>query len=156
MTVNLKSMFLVSKRAIPELRRRGGGAIVLVSSVQGFATQKGVAAYSTSKAAINGLARAMAVDHAHEGIRVNAVNPASVDTPMLRRSADLFKAEKSQEAMLAAWGGMHPLGRVVRPEEVAELIAFLVSERSSFVTGGEYKIDGGLCTQLAVVLPEVD
>lgn len=156
MTINLKGMFLVGKAAIPELRKRGGGAIVLVSSVQGFATQKGVAAYSTSKAAINGLARAMALDHAHENIRVNAVCPASVETPMLRRSADLFKGTKTPEAMLRAWGGMHPLGRIAQPEEVAELIAFLVSERASFVTGGEYKVDGGMMAQLGVFLPEVE
>jgi NAD(P)-dependent dehydrogenase (short-subunit alcohol dehydrogenase family) len=154
MSVNLKSMFLVSRAAIPEMRKRDGGAIVLVSSVQGFATQKGVAAYSTSKAAINGLARAMALDHAAEGIRVNAVCPASVDTPMLRWSADLFKGTRSREAILRSWGGMHPVGRIGEPEEVAELIAFLLSERAAFVTGGEYKIDGGMMAQLGVALPE--
>ncbi len=156
MAINLKSMYLCAREAIPRMRERGGGAIVNVSSVQAFATQKGVAAYSTSKAAINGLTRAMALDHAAEGIRVNAVCPASVDTPMLRWSADLFKGQGSQQAMLDAWGKMHPLGRIAQPEEVAELIAFLVSNRARFVTGGEYKIDGGMCTQLGVHLPAVD
>ncbi len=144
MTINLKSMYLCAREAIPRMRERGGGAIVNVSSVQAFATQKGVAAYGTSKAAINGLTRSMALDHAEENIRVNVVCPASVDTPMLRWSADLFKGEGSQQRMLDAWGGMHPLGRIAQPEEVAELIAFLASDRAAFITGGEYKIDGGM------------
>lgn len=154
MNINLKSMYLASRLAIPVMRRRGGGAIVLVSSVQGLASQKTVAAYSTSKAAINGLARAMAVDHAAEGIRVNAVCPASVETPMLHDAADLFKGASTAAATLAAWGGMHPIGRVGQPEEIAELIAFLAGPRASFMTGGEYKIDGGMMAELGVVLPE--
>ncbi len=154
MNINLKGMYLTSREAIPEMRKRGGGVIVNVSSVQGFATQKGVAAYSTSKAAINGLTRAMAVDHAAENIRVVAVCPASVETPMLRGSADLFRGESTQRQMLDTWGKMHPIGRVGRPEEVAELIAFLAGPQASFITGGEYKIDGGMMAALGVLLPE--
>ncbi|MDQ3514564.1 MAG: SDR family oxidoreductase, partial [Chloroflexota bacterium] len=100
-----------------------------------------------------GLTRAMALDHAAEGIRVNVVCPGSVDTPMLRHSADLFRGEKTREETLSEWGRMHPLGRIARPEEIAELIAFLASDRASFVTGGEYKVDGGLMTRIAVSLP---
>lgn len=154
MDVNLKGMFLVSKHAIPELRRRGGGAIVNVSSVQGLAPQKGVAAYSTSKAAINGLTRAMAVDHAAENIRVVAVCPASVRTPMLEASADRFKGDAGRSGMLDDWGRMHPIGRIGRPEEVAELIAFLAGPKAGFITGGEYTIDGGMMAALGVTLPE--
>ncbi len=154
MTINLKSMFLLSRRAIPLMRERGRGVIVNVSSVQAFATQKGVAAYSTSKAAINGLTRAMALDHAAEGIRVVAVCPASVETPMLARSAELFKGEGTPEQALAAWGKMHPVGRIGRPEEVAELIAFLAGPKAAFITGGELKIDGGMMAALGVTLPE--
>ena len=153
--VNLKGIYLASKYAIPRMKVRGGGAIVNLSSVQAFASQKGVAAYTASKGAINALTRAMALDHAEENIRVNAVCPASVDTPMLRWSADLFSAEnKSVEETVAEWGRMHPLGRVARAEEVAEVIAFLASERASFVTGGEYKVDGGMLAALGVRLPE--
>jgi NAD(P)-dependent dehydrogenase (short-subunit alcohol dehydrogenase family) len=152
--VNLKGIYLASKHAIPEMRERGGGAVVNLSSVQAFASQKGVAAYTASKGAINALTRAMALDHAEENIRVNAVCPASVDTPMLRWSADLFKGEKSIEETVADWGKMHPLGRVARVEEVAEVIAFLASEKASFVTGGEYKVDGGMLAALGVRLPE--
>ncbi len=151
--VNLKGIYLASKHAIPQMRERGGGAIVNLSSVQAFASQKGVAAYTASKGAINALTRAMALDHAEENIRVNAVCPASVDTPMLRWSADLFKGEKSVEETVAEWGKMHPVGRVARAEEVAEVIAFLASPRSSFVTGGEYKVDGGMLAALGVHLP---
>lgn len=152
--VNLKGIYLASRHAIPQMRKRGGGAIVNLSSVQAFASQRGVAAYTASKGAINALTRAMALDHAQENIRVNAVCPASVDTPMLRWSANLFKGDKSVEETLEEWGRMHPLGRVARAEEVAEVIAFLASPGSSFVTGGEYKVDGGMLAALGVRLPE--
>ena len=151
---NLKGVYLASRYAIPEMRKRGGGAIVNLSSVQAFASQTGVAAYTASKGGINALTRAMALDHAGENIRVNAVCPASVDTPMLRWSADLFKGEKSVEETLKEWGKMHPLGRVARPEEVAEVIAFLASARASFITGGDYKVDGGMLAALGVRLPD--
>ena len=151
---NLKGVYLASRYAIPEMRKRGGGAIVNLSSVQAFASQTGVAAYTASKGGINALTRAMALDHAGENIRVNAVCPASVDTPMLRWSADLFKGDKSVEETLEDWGRMHPLGRVARPEEVAEVIAFLASARASFVTGGDYKVDGGMLAALGVRLPD--
>lgn len=152
--VNLKGMYLASKHSIPQMKKRGGGAIVNVSSVQALASQKGVAAYTASKGGVNALTRAMALDHAQENIRVNAVCPASVDTPMLRWSADLFKGEKSVEETVAEWGRMHPIGRVARPEEVAEVIAFLAGPKASFVTGGEYKVDGGMLAALGVSLPE--
>jgi NAD(P)-dependent dehydrogenase (short-subunit alcohol dehydrogenase family) len=152
--VNLKGIYLASRYAIPEMRKRGGGAIVNVSSVQAFASQKGVAAYTASKGGINALTRAMALDHAEENIRVNAVCPASVDTPMLRWAANLFRRDKSVEETVAEWGKMHPLGRVATVEEVAEVIAFLASEKASFVTGGEYKVDGGMLAALGVHLPE--
>ncbi|MFL6009661.1 MAG: SDR family NAD(P)-dependent oxidoreductase [Rubrobacteraceae bacterium] len=152
--VNLKGVYLASRYAIPEMRKRGGGAIVNLSSVQAFASQTGVAAYTASKGGINALTRAMALDHAGDNIRVNAVCPASVDTPMLRWSADLFKGDKSVEETLEDWGRMHPLGRVARPEEVAEVIAFLASARASFITGGDYKVDGGMLAALGVRLPD--
>ena len=154
LNVNLKGIYLASKHAIPEIRKRGGGAIVNLSSVQAFASQKGVAAYTASKGGVNALTRAMALDHAQENIRANAVCPGSVDTPMLRWAADLFKGSKSAEETVKDWGKAHPLGRVATPEEVAEVIAFLASPRARFVTGSEYKVDGGLLATLAVGLPE--
>ena len=151
--VNLKGMYLAAKAAIPAMRARGGGAIVNVSSVQAFAAQRGVAAYAASKGGINALTRAMAIDHAAEGIRVVAVCPASVETPMLRHSAELFRGEATAEAVLGTWGRMHPVGRIGQPEEVAELIAFLAGPRATFITGAEYTIDGGMMAALGVVLP---
>ncbi|MGC4105495.1 MAG: glucose 1-dehydrogenase [Thermomicrobiales bacterium] len=152
--VNLTSQYLMARFAIPEMRKRGGGAIVNVSSVQGLATQTQVAAYSTTKSAIIGLTRTIAVDYAKEGIRANVVLPASIDTPLLRYAADLFKGDADEDAVIASWGRMHPVGRVGKPEEVAELIAFLASDRAAFITGGEYKVDGGMMAALGVVLPE--
>lgn len=153
-STNVKGIFLASKYAIPEMRKRGGGAIVNVSSVQAFASQTSVAAYTAGKGAINALTRAMALDHAKEGIRVVAVCPASVDTPMLREAAETWRGELSNEAMIAAWGKMHPVGRVGTAEEVAELIAFLAGPKAGFITGSEHKIDGGMLAALGVTLPE--
>jgi NAD(P)-dependent dehydrogenase (short-subunit alcohol dehydrogenase family) len=154
LAVNLKGMFLTAKHCVPELRRRGGGTIVNVASVQAFATQTGVAAYAASKAGVVGLTKAIAVDHAAENIRCNAVCPGSVDTPMLRFAAGLFKGDGTEDDTIRGWGSSHPLGRVARPEEVAEVIAFLAGDRASFVTGAELRVDGGLLAQIAVALPE--
>jgi NAD(P)-dependent dehydrogenase (short-subunit alcohol dehydrogenase family) len=154
--VNVKGAFLAVKHAIPELRRRGGGAIVIVSSVQAFMTQTSVAAYSTSKGALNALTRSVAVDEARHGIRANAVCPASVDTPMLRAAAREFSdgTPTGEQHLVESWGRMHPLGRVARASEVGDVIAFLASDRASFVTGISVPVDGGLLAAAAVVLPE--
>jgi NAD(P)-dependent dehydrogenase (short-subunit alcohol dehydrogenase family) len=152
--VNLKGIFLASKYAVPEMRKRGGGAIIAISSVQAFASQTSVAAYTASKGGINALIRAMALDHAEDNITVNAVCPASIDTPMLRWAADLFRGENTAEAVLKSWGKGHPVGRVGEPWEVAELVAFLASEKARFITGADVKIDGGVLSKLGVILPE--
>ena len=152
--INLKGIFLAAKYAIPEMRKRGGGAIVAISSVQAFASQAGVAAYTASKGAINALVRAMALDHAAENITVNAVCPASIDTPMLRWAADLWKGDSTAEATLDAWGRGHPVGRVGQPSEVADLVAFLASDRARFITGADVKIDGGVLSKLGIIIPD--
>jgi NAD(P)-dependent dehydrogenase (short-subunit alcohol dehydrogenase family) len=142
--VNLTGCYLAAKHAIPHMRRRGGGSIVNVSSIQATVAQGDVAAYTVSKAGISALTRSIAVDYAKENIRANTVCPASVDTPMLRWAADLFKGDRTSDETVAAWGSTHPLGRVATSAEVAEVIAFLARDRASFVTGSDYRVDGGI------------
>jgi NAD(P)-dependent dehydrogenase (short-subunit alcohol dehydrogenase family) len=150
--VNLTGVFLACQAALPELRRRSG-TIVAVSSVQAFASQQRVSAYATSKAAVNALVKSIALDYAAAGVRANVVCPGSVDTPMLRWAADLFRGSSTAAETIAAWGARHPLGRVAQPSEVAEVVAFLAGPRSSFVTGSEYRVDGGLLTVNPAALP---
>ena len=154
MSVNLRGAYLASHFVLPHMRASGGGAIVNIASVQGVATQNRVAAYSTSKGGLLALTRAMAVDHASDGIRVNAVCPGCIDAPMTRMSAAETAAPGGEEALLESWGRSQPLGRMGRPEEVAEVVAFLASDRASFCTGAEFRVDGGLLAKLGVVLPE--
>jgi NAD(P)-dependent dehydrogenase (short-subunit alcohol dehydrogenase family) len=154
MSVNLRGAYLASHFVVPHMRASGGGAIVNIASVQGIATQNRVAAYSTSKGGLLALTRAMAVDHASDGIRVNAVCPGCIDAPMTRMSAAETAAPGGEEALLESWGRSQPLGRMGRPEEVAEVVAFLASDRASFCTGAEFRVDGGLLAKLGVVLPE--
>ena len=156
LAVNVKGAFLAAKHALPALRETGAGAIVFVSSVQAFVTQTAVAAYTASKGALNALARSIAVDEARFGVRANTVCPGSVDTPMLRAAARKFSdgTGAAAAALVATWGRSHPLGRVAKPEEVAEAIAFLASERAAFITGIALPVDGGLLAQVTVALPE--
>lgn len=156
LAVNVKGAFLATKHALPALRESGSASIVFVSSVQAFVTQTSVAAYTASKGALNALVRSIAVDEAPFGVRANAVCPGSVDTPMLRFAARTFSdgSEEAVSALIASWGRSHPLGRVARPDEVAEAIAFLASERAGFITGVALPVDGGLLAQIAVALPQ--
>jgi NAD(P)-dependent dehydrogenase (short-subunit alcohol dehydrogenase family) len=152
--VNLRGAFLAGKHAIPRMRAGGGGSIVLVASVQASATQNNVAAYSTSKGGMLALTRAMAVDHAVDGIRVNTVSPGCIDAPMTRFAASQNAAPGGEQALIDSWGRAQPLGRVGQPEEVAEVIAFLASDRASFCTAAEFRVDGGLLAKLGVALPD--
>ncbi|MFB7109489.1 SDR family NAD(P)-dependent oxidoreductase [Streptomyces sp. NPDC056291] len=156
LAVNVTGAFYAVKYALPHLRARGAGSIVIVSSVQAFVTQNSVAAYTTSKGALNALARSVAIDEAKHGIRANTVCPASVDTPMLRASARSFSdgSDQATQDVVESWGRMHPLGRVARPDEVAEAIAFLAGDRAGFITGISLPVDGGLLAKAAVVLPQ--
>ncbi len=141
--VNLKGIYLASKYVIPVMARRGGGVVTSIASVQGLASQPGVAAYAATKGAVIAMTRTMALDHAADGVRVNAVSPGSIDTPMLRASAQLFNPD-AVEATVASWGALHPLGRVGQPREVARVVLFLSSDDASFMTGANVIVDGGL------------
>ncbi|MDQ6699274.1 MAG: glucose 1-dehydrogenase, partial [Acidobacteriota bacterium] len=145
MSVNLKGQWLMARAAIPEMLKRGRGAIVNVASVQGLASQKNVMAYSTSKHAMIGLTRSMAVDFAARGVRVNCVCPGTVDTPMVQGVIDLDRDPAKLRRIL---NQMHPIGRIANPSEIGEVIAFLASDRASFMTGSIVTVDGGLLSPI--------
>jgi NAD(P)-dependent dehydrogenase (short-subunit alcohol dehydrogenase family) len=151
LAVNVGSIHLTAHYGVPAMRRRGGGAIVNVASVQGHACQAGVAAYVASKGAIHALTRAMALDFAADRIRVVSVSPGSVRTPILALAARTFDGPDADvEAVFARFGAAHPIGRIGEPEEIADLIAFLASDRAGFITGSDHVIDGGLTAGLGV------
>jgi NAD(P)-dependent dehydrogenase (short-subunit alcohol dehydrogenase family) len=150
LAVNLGSVYLMAHFGIPEMRKRGGGSIVVVASVQGHACQLGVAAYTASKGGLLALTRSLAVDHATDHIRVNSISPGSIHTPMLEVAAAHFSPDLPVNEVVERFGTAHPLGRVGTAEEVAELAAFLLSDRSAFCTGGDYRIDGGLLAGIGV------
>jgi NAD(P)-dependent dehydrogenase (short-subunit alcohol dehydrogenase family) len=145
--INLKGTFLTCKYAIPRMRQRGGGAIVNTASVQAFASQKTVPAYAASKGGVVSLTTTIALDHADDNIRCNCIAPGTIRTPMVDQAADTFGPD-DPEAAIAEWGRLHPLGRVGKPEEVANLVLFLASDEAAFCTGGCYRVDGGLLSPL--------
>jgi meso-butanediol dehydrogenase/(S,S)-butanediol dehydrogenase/diacetyl reductase len=149
--VNVGSIHLTAHFGVPVMRLRGGGVIVNLSSVQGFACQSGVMAYVASKGAIHAMTRAMALDFAADHIRVVSISPGSIRSPILALAARTFDGPDADiEAAFARFGAAHPLGRIGEPEEVGDLIAFLVSDKAAFLTGADYKIDGGLTAGIGV------
>lgn len=141
MELNVKSMFMVTKAFLPMMLDKKSGAIVNISSVA--SSLKGVASrfvYGTSKAAVIGLTKAIAADYVADGIRVNAICPGTVDSPSLEeRMRDTGDYEKAR----ADFAKRQPMGRIGSAEEIAELALFLVSDKSSYITGQSYVIDGG-------------
>ena len=138
MKVNVDGVFYGLRAQVPALLASGGGAIVNLASIMGQVALPGLGAYATSKHAVVGLTRVAALDYAAQGVRINAVGPGYVDTPMLAGKDDATRT------MLAA---RHPIGRLARPEEIAELVVWLCSEKASFVTGAYYPVDGGYLAQ---------
>lgn len=151
MANNLRSVFLGAKLAFPLLKAEGGGAIVNVSSVHAVATSANIAAYAASKGGLLALTRAMAIEFAPENIRVNAVLPGAVDTPMLRAGFHRGRsAEQSEEEQLNALARKTVNGRVADPREIASVIYFLADpEQSSFMTGQGVLVDGGATCRLS-------
>ena len=140
MAVNLKSVFLMSKAAVPLMAAAGGGAIVNTASGWGLVGGQKAAVYCASKGAVVLLTKAMALDHGPQGIRVNCICPGDTDTAMLRQEAaqlgepvDRFLADSAQR----------PLGRLGRPEEIAQAALYLASDAASFITGAALAVDGG-------------
>ena len=140
MAVNVKSIFLLSKAAIPLMLESGGGAIVNTASGWGIAAGERAAAYCASKGAVILLTKAMAIDHGPQKIRVNCVCPGDTDTAMLRSEAKQLGAP---EKLFLAEAARRPLGRVGKPEEIAEAVLYLASDASAFVTGTALVVDGG-------------
>lgn len=140
MRVNVKSMFLLSKAALPGMIRRGRGVIVNTSSIAGVAGVKDRAAYTASKHAVVGLTRAMALDHVGDGIRVNCICPGTTMTPWVTQRVN---ESKDPRATLAAMTARQPMGRLGTPREIAAGILYLASDDASFATGTALVVDGG-------------
>ena len=140
--VNLRGVFLGLKYAIPAMKARGGGSIVVTSSIAGLRGRPGMPAYVASKHAVVGLMRTAALENAADGIRVNTVHPSPVDTRMMR-SLEAQMAPDDPDGFRRSYMSASPQGRYARPEEVARTILFLASDESSHCTGATYSIDGG-------------
>ena len=141
MNINVRGVWLSMKYQIPEMLKTGGGAIVNNSSVAGLIGFGGIGIYSASKHAVMGLTKVAALEYSAQGVRVNAVNPGVIDTSMVDRLADSLQTEKE------SLGSLHPIGRIGYPDEVANAVLWLCSEKASFVTGTAMPVDGGFTAQ---------
>ena len=140
MDINAKGVFLGTKAAIPEIRKAGGGSIVNISSIAGL-TGGRTSSYAASKGAVRLLTKSSAIQYAGEGIRCNSVHPGVIETPMT--TPIMLNTQESRDLNASR----HPLGRVGQPEDIAYGVLFLASDESSFMTGSELVIDGGLTAQ---------
>ncbi len=141
MDVNAKGVFLMCRAAIPFMRRAGRGSIVNVGSILGIIGMKNRAAYCASKGAVAQLTKALALDHAEDGIRVNCICPAVVETELVQ---GLFTSQPDPAAARRAREATIPLGRIGQPDDVAGFAVFLASDESSWITGATFPLDGGL------------
>ncbi|AZO35992.1 SDR family oxidoreductase [Mesorhizobium sp. M2A.F.Ca.ET.037.01.1.1] len=144
--INLTTPFVLIKAAMPHLRSTGG-AIVNVGSIEGLGSNPKHAAYCASKAGLHGLTRAVAIDHGAEGVRCNAVAPGWIDTDL---NLDFIESMPDPKRFRQQIGNIHPIGRTGKPEEVANLVVWLASPESSFITGQVWTIDGGRMAKLSL------
>ncbi len=147
LALNLTAPFLLTKHAVPHMRKAGGGAIVNIGSIEALAANPRHPAYCASKSGLHGLTRAVAVDHGRDGIRCNAIAPGWIDTDL---NEAFINAMPEPAAFRDQIGRIHPAGRTGMPKEVAELAVWLCSEKASFVTGQIYSVDGGRTAQLSL------
>jgi len=138
--VNVDAAFALAQAFAPAMQARGAGAFLFISSINSTFATPGLAAYAASKAALDSFTRTLALELAPDGVRVNAIRPASIDTPLLRRG---FESQPDPEAARARNVTRHPLGRLGTTEDVAALAAFLCSAEAGWITGGDYLVDGG-------------
>jgi NAD(P)-dependent dehydrogenase (short-subunit alcohol dehydrogenase family) len=141
LTTNLTSVWRGMKVCVPLMKQRGGGSIVSMSSVQALTGFSGWAAYAAAKGGINSLTQQAAIDLAPHKIRVNAVAPGTIMTPLNEK---VFREHPDPQKLIRTWNEAHPLGRFGQPEEVAQAVLFLASDRASFITGTILRVDGGL------------
>ncbi|MDN4526850.1 SDR family NAD(P)-dependent oxidoreductase [Fictibacillus fluitans] len=137
-SINLDGVFLCAKHAIAAMRKSGGGSVVNCASILGHVGQGATAAYTAAKGGVVNLTRTLAVEYAKENIRVNAVCPGYIDTPLLQQLDDDMRNHLIS---------LHPVGRLGKPEEVAKAVAFLASDDASFITGANLLVDGGYTAQ---------
>ena len=140
-SVNLRGTYLVNRAVIPGMITAKTGSIIHMASITAVRGLPGLAVYSATKGALVAMTRAMSTDYAPLGIRVNAISPGTIDSPMLH---DFLAAQSNPDSLGQAFDQMHPIGRVGTIEEVANVAVFLASDEASFVTGSNYEVDGGL------------
>lgn len=140
---NLSSVYLCSKYCLPHMINRSHSSIVNVASMQSYFNMPGSSAYAAAKGGIVSLTRSMALDFARRNVRINAVAPGYIDTPLLRGFA---KATGDEQGTIDEWNKRIPIGRLQTPEEVAQVILFLTSDKASGITGVTYPVDGGIMT----------
>ena len=144
MDVNVMGPALVAKHVVPQMRRAGGGAIVNLASMSSFIAQPNFWTYNASKAAIANLTRCMALDLVGDNIRVNAVAPGTIWTPIVQRlTREAGLPDRAAADKHPTWGGSHMIQRIGEPREVANAILFLASDEASFITGENLMVDGG-------------
>jgi NAD(P)-dependent dehydrogenase (short-subunit alcohol dehydrogenase family) len=143
--VDLKAAWLCAKHALPSMLAQGRGSIVNVSSLHSRLTAAGMFPYAAAKSGLIGLTRSLALEVAGRGVRVNAVSPGYTRTGIMQDYLDRSPDPALEERIL----GVHPLGRIAEPAEIAEVICFLASDAASFVTGAEWRVDGGLGARFA-------